>query len=49
MSDLQELTNELMQDPEFKKEYDALQPEMDITRPILDVKNIVIYIKKYQN
>ncbi|WP_029320812.1 helix-turn-helix domain-containing protein [Butyrivibrio sp. AE3004] len=38
MSDLQELTNELMQDPEFKKEYEALQPEMDITRAILDAR-----------
>lgn len=38
MSDLQELTNELMQDPEFKKEYEALQPEMDITRVILDAR-----------
>ena len=37
MSDLQELTNELMQDPEFKSEYEALQPEMDITRAILGV------------
>lgn len=38
MSDLQELTNELIQDPEFKKEYEALQPEMDITRVILDAR-----------
>lgn len=38
MSDLQELTNELMQDPEFKKEYEALQPDMDITRAILDAR-----------
>lgn len=38
MSDLQELTNELMQDPKFKKEYEALQPEMDITRAILDAR-----------
>ena len=38
MSDLRELTNELMQDPEFKKEYDALQPEMDITRAILNAR-----------
>ena len=38
MSDLQELTNELMQDPEFKSEYEALQPEMDITRAILDAR-----------
>jgi predicted transcriptional regulator len=38
MSDLQELTDELMLDPEFKKEYEALQPEMDITRAILDAR-----------
>jgi hypothetical protein len=38
MSDLQELTDELMQDPDFKKEYEALQPEMDIKRAILDVR-----------
>ncbi len=38
MSDLQELTDELMQDSDFKKEYEALQPEMDITRAILDAR-----------
>ena len=38
MSDLQELTKELMKDPEFKKEYESLQPEMDITRAILDAR-----------
>ena len=38
MSDLQELTKELMMDPEFKKEYEALQPEMDIKRAILDAR-----------
>ena len=38
MSDLQELTNELMQNPEFKNEYEALQPEMDRARTMLDVK-----------
>ena len=38
MSDLQELTNELMQDSDFKKEYEALQPEMNITRAILDAR-----------
>lgn len=38
MSDLQLLTDELMQDPEFRKEYDAVQPEMDITRAILDAR-----------
>ena len=38
MSDLQELKNELMQDPAFKKEYESLQPEMDIKRAILDAR-----------
>ena len=38
MSDLQELTEELLQDPRFKEEYDALQPEMDITRAIMDAR-----------
>lgn len=38
MSDLQELTNELMKDPEFKKEYELLQPEIDITRALLDAR-----------
>lgn len=38
MSDLQELTNELMQDPEFVKEYEAIQPEVNITRAILEAR-----------
>lgn len=38
MSDLQELTNELMQDSEFRKEYEAIQPEVDITRAILHAR-----------
>lgn len=38
MSDLQELTNELMQDPEFVKEYEAIQPEINITRVILNAR-----------
>lgn len=38
MSDLQKLTEELMKDPEFRKEYESLQPEMDITRAILDAR-----------
>lgn len=38
MSDLQKLKAELMKDPEFRKEYEALQPEMDITRAILDAR-----------
>ena len=38
MSDLQELTSELMKDEEFRREYEALQPEMDITRAIMDAR-----------
>lgn len=38
MSDLQELTNELMQDPKFVKEYEAIQPEVNITRAILEAR-----------
>ena len=35
MSDLQELTNELMQDAAFRKEYEALQQERDITMSLI--------------
>jgi len=35
MSDLQDLTNELMHDEEFRKEYEAFQPERDITMALL--------------
>ncbi len=38
MSDLSELREELMLDPEFRREYEALQPEMDITRAIFDAR-----------
>ena len=38
MSDLQELTTDLMQDEDFRREYEALQPEMDITRALLDAR-----------
>lgn len=38
MSDLQDLTNELMQNDDFRREYEALQPEMDIKRAILDAR-----------
>ena len=38
MSDVRDLTEELMLDPEFRKEYDSLQPEMDIKRAILNAR-----------
>jgi transcriptional regulator with XRE-family HTH domain len=38
MSDVRDLTEELMLDPEFRKEYESLQPEMDIKRAILNAR-----------
>lgn len=38
MSDLQNLTQELLKDKEFKKEYDALQPERDITMALVKAR-----------
>ena len=38
MSDLQELTEELMLDPEFKREYESLQLDMDNIRVLLDAE-----------
>ncbi len=35
MNELQELTNELMRDVAFRKEYEALQPERDITMSLI--------------
>lgn len=39
MSDLQELKEELMQDPEFRNEYEALQPERDITATLIQARH----------
>ena len=36
MSDLQELINELMQDEEFRREYEAVQSELDVTRALME-------------
>lgn len=36
MSDLEELTEELLLDPEFQLEYDAIQTELDHKRAIMD-------------
>ena len=38
MTTLQELTKEQMKNPEFVKEYDAIQPEMDVIRAIVDAR-----------
>lgn len=38
MSDLQELTGEFMQDAEFRKEYEKLQPEREITKALIHAR-----------
>ena len=38
MSDLQELTNELMKDNDFRQEYESLQPERNIMRAIMNAR-----------
>ena len=36
MSEFRDLLNEQLKDPEFKKELDYIQPEMDVIRAIID-------------
>ena len=38
METLNEFLDQQMQDPEFKKEYEKIQPEMDIIRAIVDTR-----------
>lgn len=38
MKTLNEFLDQQMQDPEFKKEYEKIQPEMDIIRAIVDAR-----------
>lgn len=38
MKTLNEFLDQQMQDPEFKKEYEKIRPEMDIIRAIVDVR-----------
>ena len=33
-----DMLNEQLQDPEFRKEYEAIQPEMDVIRAIVDAR-----------
>lgn len=39
MSELTELINEEMKDPEFKKAWDDIQPEMDVIRAMVATRN----------
>lgn len=38
MKTLEEFKQELMKNPEFVKEYEAIQPEMDIIRALIDAR-----------
>ncbi|HIW41739.1 MAG TPA: helix-turn-helix transcriptional regulator [Candidatus Mediterraneibacter vanvlietii] len=38
MKTLNEFLDQQMQDPEFKKEYEKIRPEMDIIRAIVDAR-----------
>ncbi|MDD3403210.1 MAG: helix-turn-helix transcriptional regulator [Hespellia sp.] len=38
MKSLDNVKKELMKNPEFVKEYEAIQPEMDIIRAIIDAR-----------
>ena len=36
LSEFRDLLNEQLKDPEFKKEWDDIQPEMDVIRAMID-------------
>lgn len=38
MSEFQELLQEELKNPEFKKEWDNIQPEMDVIRAMIDAR-----------
>lgn len=38
MANFKDLKAKYMQDPEFRKEYESLQPEMDVIRAIIDAR-----------
>lgn len=39
MKTLNEMLSEEMNNDEFRKEYEAIQPELDIIRAMVDVRN----------
>lgn len=38
MSEFRELLNDQLKNPEFKKEWDDIQPEMDVIRAMIDTR-----------
>ena len=57
MSEFQELLQEQLKDPDFKKEWDDIQPEMDVIRAMIDArieqnltqKELAAHISKLEN
>ena len=39
MSELKEYINEQLKDPDFKKEWDDLDPEMEVIRAVIKARN----------
>ena len=39
MTTLDDMKNELFKNPDFKKEYDALEPEFSIVRALIEARN----------
>lgn len=39
MSELKEYINKQLKDPEFKKEWDDLDPEMEVIRAVIKARN----------
>jgi len=40
MSDFRDYLNEQMKDPEFKTEWDALQPELSLVQAMIDARKV---------
>ena len=46
MKTLNEMLSEEMKDDEFRKEYEAIQPELDVIRAMVDARNSVNMTQK---
>ena len=46
MKTLNEMLSEEMKNDEFRKEYEAIQPELDVIRAMVDVRNSVNMTQK---
>ena len=46
MRKINDMLNEQLQDEKFRKEYEAIQPEMDAIRAIVETRNLQIHTQK---